>query len=261
MPAADPSPSGSPHAGRAGRPASKKPKRAGLLLVLVVLAVAAMLGLGTWQVQRLAWKTDLIGQRAASLAADPVALPVFGPAATPDELAEWSFRRVRMTGRFLHDKELYQAAKSLNGNSGYHILTPFERTGLPGGAEQTVLVSRGWVPLDHKDPATRAAGQIPGEVTVTGIARVPGTNAWVVPDNRPSENFWFTIDTKVMGDFVDETLAPVYVEADATPVPGDLPKGGQTRSELPNDHLQYAITWYALAISLIVIYVVYRRRH
>ena len=115
MPAADPSPSGSPRAGRAGRPADRKPERAGLLLVLVVLAVAAMLGLGTWQVQRLAWKTDLIEQRAASLAADPVALPVFGPAATPEELAEWSFRRVRMTGHFRHDKELYQAAKSLNG--------------------------------------------------------------------------------------------------------------------------------------------------
>ena len=79
MPAADPSPSGPPRAGRAGRPADRKPERAGLLLVLVVLAVAAMLGLGTWQVQRLAWKTDLIEQRAASLAADPVALPVFGP--------------------------------------------------------------------------------------------------------------------------------------------------------------------------------------
>ena len=202
MPAADPSPSGSPHAGRAGRPAGRpadrKPERAGLLLVLVVLAVAAMLGLGTWQVQRLAWKTDLIEQRAANLAADPVDLPVFGPAATPEELAEWSFRRVRMTGHFRHDKELYQAAKSLNGNSGYHVLTPFERTDLPEGMAQTVLVSRGWVPLDHKDPATRAGGQIPGEITVTGVARVPRTTAWVVPDNRPTENFWFTIDTKVM---------------------------------------------------------------
>lgn len=255
-----PRPSGSPAAagGGAGRGGIRR-KDGPLLLVLVIIAVAIMAGLGVWQVQRLAWKADLIETRQAQLAADPVPLPVFADDATPEALQAWAFRRVEMTGRFLHDKELYQAAKSLNGNSGYHILTPFERTDLPGGTEQTVLVSRGWVPLDNKAPETRAAGQIAGITRVTGIARVPAT-AWIVPDNRPSENFWFTIDLTLMGDFVDHKLAPVYVEADDTPVPGDLPRGGQTRSEMPNDHLQYAITWFALALSLIVIYVVYRRR-
>ena len=83
---------------------------------------------------------------------------------------------------------------------------------------------------------------------------------WLTPDNEPDKNFWFWIDIPAMArsaQVQDRIVADGYLEADATPNPGGFPIGGQTPIDLPNDHLQYAITWYALAVALIVIYFLY----
>ena len=99
----------------------------------------------------------------------------------------------------------------------------------------------------------------PGEVTVTGIARTTGRRNWLTPADSPQENFWFVVDIAAIGRHMDlANVLPVFVEA-AAGAEGTLPIGGQTRAELPNDHLQYAIIWFALAIALAVIYVIYVR--
>ena len=123
---------------------------------------------------------------------------------------------------------------------------------------------RAQVQLRVKDPAKRAAGQIAGTVRVQGLLRLPPAEkpAWFLPDNRPDLNYWFWVDLSAMSaaDKLDR-VAPFYIDADATPNPGGWPKGGVTRLALPNDHLQYAITWFSLAIALIVIYVLFHRRN
>ena len=220
--------------------------------LFTVPAVLVLLALGTWQVQRLFWKEALIAERQAGLAA-----PVTPWSEAADRLGELYWHRLSAQGRFLNDRELVLAARSMNGNPGYHIVAPFAIEGGP-----VLLVDRGWVPLDRKNPGTRSQGQPEGLVTVTGILRPGHQPNWLTPDNQPDKNFWFWIDIPAMARAVaaeDRAVMAAYLEADATPNSGGLPIGGQTRIDLPNDHLQYAITWYALAVALIVIYILYSR--
>jgi len=165
----------------------------------------------------------------------------------------------RRRGRdFFHAKEIYLGASAGAGGIGYQLLTPLEE---PGGA--IVFVNRGYIPAELKNPAKRAAGQVSGTVRVVGLLRLPpnGRPNWFLPDNRPDLNYWFWIDLPAMAaaDAFDR-VAPFYIDADAAPNPGGWPKGGVTRLELPNDHLQYAITWFSLAVALIVVYLLYHRR-
>jgi surfeit locus 1 family protein len=213
-----------------------------------VPAVIVMIGLCIWQVQRLYWKEGLIAERESRVAAEPVALPPAG--ANP---AEMEYRRVRLEGAFRHDKELYLGARSLNGNVGYWILTPFALSG--GG---TVLVNRGWVPVERKAPESRAEGQLAGVQSLVGIVRLPHGKAWMQPDNEPQHHMWFFVDLPAMAAASRTDLrTDLYVDAGPAENPGKYPVGGQTRIELPNDHLQYAITWGLLAAALAVIYVLY----
>ncbi|HEX4617530.1 MAG TPA: SURF1 family protein [Stellaceae bacterium] len=212
------------------------------------------LALGAWQVERLFWKQDLIAQRQAAVAAAPAAVPK-GLA----EARDMEFHHVSDQGVFLNDKEIFLGATSEGGGQGYQILTPLLE---PRG--RAVFVNRGYIPAELRDPARRAAGQIAGTVRVQGLLRLPpaGRPNWFLPDNRPDLNYWFWVDLPAMSaaDKLDR-VAPFYIDADATPNPGGWPKGGVTRLTLPNNHLQYAITWFSLAVALVVIYVLFHRRN
>ncbi|MBV9815185.1 MAG: SURF1 family protein [Alphaproteobacteria bacterium] len=217
-------------------------------------ALLICLALGVWQIERLFWKQDLIAQRQAALAATPIAVPK-----TLAEARGMEFRHVSDQGVFLNDKEIYLGATSEGGGQGYQILTPLLE---PEG--RVVFVDRGYIPAELRDPARRAAGQITGTVRLEGLLRLPpaGKPNWFLPANRPDLNYWFWVDLPAMSvaDKLDR-VAPFYIDADATPNPGGWPKGGVTRLSLPNNHLQYAITWFSLAVALIVIYVLFHRRN
>jgi surfeit locus 1 family protein len=119
------------------------------------------------------------------------------------------------------------------------------------------------VPDAFRDPASRPQGELTDAVTVTGLARPPETQGLFIPDNEIEQNRWFWRDLAAMaksmfgGDTKD--VAPFFLEAERSDIPGGWPLGGQTRLDLPNNHLQYAITWFALALCLVVIYVIYMR--
>jgi surfeit locus 1 family protein len=226
--------------------------------VFTIPALLVLLGLGSWQLDRMHWKDALIAGRTARTAAAPMILPAAGTELSPSALADIEYRRATATGRFLHDREMYLAARTLQGAIGYQVVTPLQQTD-----GSIVLVNRGWVPADRKDPARRAEGQTQGIVTVEGAVRAPGRQHWLQPDNEPAKNLWFWSDLSAMARQASvpaERLVPVFLEAGPAPNPGGLPAGGQTRVNLPNDHLQYAITWYALAVGLAAIYVVYHWR-
>lgn len=225
--------------------------------VFTLPAIAVMLGLGIWQLDRLAWKNDLVAEIQSRMAADPAPLGDVLAAAGGD-LAGVQYRRISVTGEFLNDRELYLAARSMNGNPGYHVMTPFRD--LDGAV---VLVDRGWVPIERKLPDAREAGQVEGPVTIDAVIRVPRAGkAWFQPDNEPQNNMWYWFDLPAMRAHAGAAgEAPaIYLEAGPAENPGGFPIGGQTRVNIPNDHLQYAITWFALAVILAVIYVIYHRR-
>jgi surfeit locus 1 family protein len=220
--------------------------------LFAVPGVLILLGLGIWQVQRLHWKEGLIAQRDAAVATAPIAPPQTFPEAQADQ-----FHHIVAEGTFQNDKELFLAASSEGGDSGYQVMTPLAMTD-----GRTLFVNRGFIPLELKDKAKRAAGELSGNVSVTGLLRVAPAEkpSFFLPDNRPDLNLWFWVDLPAMVKAADiADAAPYYIDADKTPNAGGWPKGGVTRLELPNDHLQYAITWFSLAIALIVIYVLYHR--
>ncbi len=165
------------------------------------------------------------------------------------------YYRVRVRGHFQHDKEQYLFAVS-DGGSGWRVITPLETDD-----GEIVLIDRGFVPSQFIDPSSRAEGQTEGELTVTGIVRMPGAQGLFVPDNEPEANRWFWRDLASMAQSMfsetPERLAPFILEAEKSELPGGWPEGGQTRLEIPNNHLQYAITWFLLAACLLVIYGAY----
>jgi len=218
--------------------------------LMTLPAVIGSLALGAWQVHRLQWKNEVIAERQARRDAPPLA-------ALPDRFdpAQHEFRKVRVTGRFLHDKEMYLAARSFRGNPGYHVITPL------AVASGAVLVNRGWIPLERKAPDSRKVGNPEGEVAVEGYLRAETGPGWFTPKNEPEKNFWFFIDIAAMARAHGiAKVAPYYIEAGPAENPGGFPVGGQTRFDIPNDHLQYALTWFSFAVIGIVIYLLYHRR-
>jgi surfeit locus 1 family protein len=218
------------------------------LTVASLAAFAVLIGLGTWQIERLHWKEDLIAKRAGAIAAPPVELPRTLEGARPLE-----FHRVQVRGQFVYEHEIpVHAIERQRGAAGYLVVTPLRL-----GDGTVALVERGWVSTEKRSAATRPAGNPPGEVAVDGLLRMAPAEkpGWFIPANDPGRGEWFWIDLPALAHAagLPEAL-PFYVEAGPTPNPGGLPVGGQANTDLPNDHLQYAITWYALAAALAVIY-------
>jgi len=228
--------------------------------LFTIPALIALLTLGTWQLQRLHWKEALVEKLQSRAAAPPVALPT-----KPTDLANLDtleYRRVTVSGTFVHEKEFHLVNRSLNGNPGVHVITPLIRADENiGGGSGVVLVSRGWVPFDKKEAAKRLQGQIKGAVTIDGIVRLTKGRGRFTPDNEPKKNFWFFIDSPAMAAASGLPIQPnFYVQAGNKNVPGGFPFGHQWTLKVRNDHLQYAITWYALAIALFVIFLLYHRK-
>jgi surfeit locus 1 family protein len=227
-----------------------------------LVALSILLGLGTWQLQRKAWKEALIAQIETRSRGEP------GAVLPEPAWSEWrantdEFRRVRLTGTFLHEHEalVHGLAPGERGApaQGFYLFTPLRL-----GSGATVVVNRGFVPTELRDPGSRPQSQPPGEVTVTGLVRAPDAGAWFTPENVPAQNRWFTRDPQAIAAARGlDRVAPFYVEADATPNPGGWPRGGQTRFDRPNNHLQYALTWYGIALTLVGVFgaFAWRRLH
>lgn len=235
-----------------------KPARGFPWLVLVVglAAFATLVALGTWQVNRLAGKEGLIATIDERIGSAPLPLAEVERiyAATGDV----DYRPVELHGTYRNDRESYFLA-TWKGASGFFVYTPLE---LPDG--RSILVNRGFVPFDRKDPATRPKGQTGGEVEIVGLARNPlvAKPSWIVPDNDLAKNVFYWKDMAAMAARagVDPArLVPFFVDAGTAPNPGGLPAGGVTMVDMPNNHLQYAITWYGLAAALVAVLVVFIR--
>lgn len=218
--------------------------------ILVLIALAILLSLGTWQLQRLHWKQSLLADIAARQAAAPVPLAdIEAMAASGGDI---EYRKVTATGRYINNKERHFFA-TWRGQTGFYVYTPLE---LADG--RILFVNRGFVPYENKEPEMRMQGQLTDQQTVTGLARakLAGKPSWVVPDNDVAKNIFYWKDLDVMAESVGlekARVVPFFVDADSAPNPAGLPIGGVTQVDLPNDHLQYALTWYGLAAVLVTV--------
>ncbi|NUB07178.1 SURF1 family protein [Azospirillum sp. Vi22] len=215
-----------------------------LLGVLALAGVAVFASLGVWQVERLFWKLDLIQRVEERAQAAPVPAP--GPEDWPAvTAASQEYRRVSVTGRFLNDKEtLVQAVTERGG--GFWVLTP-----LRTDRGFTVLVNRGFVPPERRSTDSRPDGLIGTDTTVTGLLRVTEPGGGFLRSNDPAQDRWYSRDVAAIAAARGLTeAAPYFIDAEASP-PGGSPIGGLTVLKFRNNHLVYALTWFALAFMLI----------
>ena len=220
--------------------------------LLALAGIAGLTALGIWQLERRVWKLDLIERVDARIHASPVPAP--GPEAWPSvSAASDEYRRVAVTGHFLNDREtLVQAVTDLGG--GFWVMTP-----LVTDRGFTVLVNRGFVSPEKRDPSSRADGQPQGEVTVSGLLRMTEPKGGFLRSNDPAAGRWYSRDVAAIAAAKGvERVAPYFIDADGTRNPGGWPVGGLTVVSYPNSHLSYALTWFALDLMLIgaVLYLV-----
>lgn len=223
--------------------------------LFTIPALIVLLYLGTWQLQRLQWKNALVHAIEEKIAIPEAKLPEHLPDA---ELKSWQYRRVTLTGTFLHDKELYlyAGAREYRGDQGYRVFTPLKRKD-----GRIILIDRGWVPQDKKAPATRPQTQEKGEQTIHGAIMLGEQKHYFTPENMPGKNMWYWIDIPAMRHTSGEPFQDFYImEAEDKQDKKKLPYGQDLTVKIRNDHLQYAITWYSAALSLIVIYILYHRK-
>lgn len=225
--------------------------------IFAIVCVLILLGLGTWQLDRRVWKENLIATLNTRLAAPPRDLPLRSDWARLTQ-NDSEYLRVAFPAEFIDGEEafVYTAGSPLRPDvkgPGYWVFAPAR---LPGGS--VVVINRGFVPLDRKDPATRLAGAPRGIVDVIGLLRWPETRGLFTPADDPAGSVWYLRDPAAMSDAKKWTsAAPFYIDQEAPVPPGALPLPGKLEAHLPNRHFEYAITWYGLALAMAGVYLVW----
>jgi surfeit locus 1 family protein len=236
-------------------------RRRGLVVpaTVAVAALAVLVSLGTWQLSRKAWKEALIATLTERLAAPPAGLPA-RTAWDRLDAGAMEFRRVALRAAFLHDREalVYTTGSSLRrdvSGPGYWVFTPAR---LEDGS--LVVINRGFVPQGRQDPKSRSEGQVGGTVDLVGALRWPESGGIFTPADDPQRNLWFIRDHVAIAAAKQwGRVAPFFIDLESPPPPGGLPRTGPISPNLPNNHLQYALTWYGLALVLIVAFLIWVR--
>lgn len=231
--------------------ASNVSKSSNLLIAAAMLAgIIVLSGLGFWQVQRLHWKEALIEtvQNRRELSSEPLISIERLYAKDPEAI---EFRPLSLSGRFLHEFERHFYT-TRNGQVGWHIYTPLEMSD-----GRILFVNRGFVPQPLKESDTRKRGQLEGQLALEGLARQALSEKpnRFIPDNDLAANIFYWKNLEQMSLILPEEqrsgLLPFFVDAAPMEVPGNWPEGGATRVTFSNNHLQYAITWFGLALALL----------
>ncbi|BCS05060.1 cytochrome oxidase assembly protein SHY1 [Aspergillus luchuensis] len=233
-------------------------------LIILALIPIISFALGTWQIQRLEWKTNLIAKFEDRLIKPPLPLP---PRIDPSAISEFDYRRVVATGTLRHDQEMLVGPRMREGQDGFFVVTPLEREG-----GSTVLVNRGWISRkmkEQRDRLRQGEGRaLPeGEVVVEGLLREPWKKNMFTPDNVPAEGKFYFPDIEQMAEltgsqpvWIEETMVPDMVEAMDREAKG-IPIGRAAEVNLKNNHSQYIFTWYGLSLATsIMLWMIIRKR-
>lgn len=257
-----------------------KVRSARLLLpgLFALAALALLVGLGSWQLARKSWKDDLVARIAARGAAPPIGVEALSalscaPEGVPDPEMSCQFLPVRLAGVFDHGRErhvygLHALSPGRPSVAGYFVMTPFRLT----GADTVLVVNRGFVPEDRKAPETRHEGQVAGPVEITGLLRRAQPRVRFDAGDNAARNVYFVRSPVELG-LVTETpqagrplfaigpgsSAVFYVDLAAPTPPGDWPRPAPGPPPLVNRHLEYALTWYGLALTLIGVFAAFAR--
>ena len=230
-----------------------------VLTLFTLAALAILVSLGTWQLQRLEWKRDLIQSVETRLDREPIAYAEARERQAAGE--DMTYMPVAVSGTWLHDQERHVFG-AYEGEPGWNVFTPLRVTASGQEAPRHVWVNRGFVPDRLKEAATRPEGQVERPVTVTGLFRLPeepsGVAGMVSAPSNPEKNQWYVRDPRLFGGVTNAGAdGGYYIDSFGTENDADWPRGGTTRVTFTNRHLGYAWTWFGLAATLLAIFVVF----
>ncbi len=219
------------------------------LTIFSIPTLLILLALGSWQLKRLAWKTDIIDifeKRAYSA-------PVKPPSKFAN-ISDFQFKRIKVKGIFLNEKEIYLNGKTYEGNAGFHVISPMKTT-----SGQILFVNRGWVSEKYRLPNSRPFSIFNDVVEIDAILRLPQKRGYFVPENDPKNGFWFTINPEEIAHWlnIDNANTLYYLDQLRTSEVITLPIAGKLKIDIRNVHLNYALTWFGIALSLIGVYISY----
>ena len=220
---------------------SFKPKFVPLLAFITALSL--LLCLSGWQIKRLYWKTDLISQRVMSYELNPVNFLEI------KDHKNNEFRKIIIKGKLLNENEMYMPALSKRGNNGFHILVP-----LKTDKAKFIIYNTGWVPLKMKEKSKRIENITNDVGTFEAIIRKSGRKGYFQPQNDINSNTWFFVEPKLMSSYLGINFQDKYYLEAFDNGPNGFPLGNQTRIYLRNNHLQYALTWFMIALGLIGVF-------
>lgn len=217
-----------------------------------IAALTTCLTLGTWQVKRLQWKQGIIAAVAAAKEAPPArALPKDSAA-----LEALQFHPVSVRGRWVSDVEFHIAPRYFKDKFGYWLVQPLT---LNDG--RTLLVNRGWIPGKQKEASTRPQTRVRGAASITGLVRVGAERSYFTPSNQPEKNIWFGRDTQEMAAAAGlKNIVPAMLDQTGVQKMDHLPIPSDGVIRLRNDHLSYIVTWYGIALGIVIIFLVAHRR-
>ena len=231
--------------------------RRGLLVpsLATLVAFTILVGLGPWQLQRKTWKENLIASLTQRLTAAPVALPPPSQWASLQQERD-EFTRVKFRAEYPQGKEalVWATGSALRDDikgPGIFVFTPSR---LPSG--ETVVVNRGYVRDEKPTGATAHPPPAQGSVEITGVLRWPEPKGWMLttPYDKGAR-LWFVRDQYAMAQESGwGQVAPFYIERESQEPPDGLPPPGPLKPSLPNNHLQYVVTWYGLALVLLGVF-------
>ena len=220
-----------------------KLKRAFLFQLFVILFVAIFCALGTWQLYRLQWKLELISEITLGLKSSPIQY---------SNAIKKNYQRVNARGKFNFDKQIYLYSLNNNGKPGYDVITPFTTNN-----NENVLVNRGWIKKELKGNS-KINTKKESDQEIIGLMRKIYKPNIFKPANDVQKNIWFSINLDDLKEITGKQFSEFVIFLEDKQVKSPLPK--KISIEVPNNHLKYAITWYAISISIIFYYLYFRRK-
>ena len=211
-----------------------------LFSVFVIFFILVFVSLGTWQIIRLNWKNNLIFEIENSLKNPPVEL---------SNINHENYLRVKTSGDIDFEKQIYLYNLNENGTPGFEVINPLSVN------QKNYLINRGWIPFEKK--GMQEINEF-DEKNIVGTLKLQGRKNIFKPDNDIEKNYWFSLDREDIMKFTGKEFSKyiIYLNGDYK-----FPKPKKITANISNNHKKYAITWFSLAISILLLYLYFRRKN
>ena len=211
-----------------------------LFSVFIIFFIFVFIALGTWQVIRLNWKNNLILEIENSLKNPPVQL---------SQSNQQNYLKIKTSGRVDFEKQIYLYNLNDSGTPGFEVLSPILIDG------ENYLLNRGWIPFEKKDTPEI---NILDQNNIVGTLKIQGKKNIFKPDNNIKENYWFSLNREDISKFTGKKFSKYIIYLDGN---YQFPRPKKITANISNNHKKYAMTWFSLAISILLLYLYFRKKN